>query len=176
MEQNFGVLHKLILLLPYLLVQMITRGGDWAIQNYIIYTYNVNWALPAQAAGAVVNVGLGYVFQKFIVFPDIEGGVTKKIRKPFQTFLVLRACLGVGVFVLLNILFMIWPEQYIFYSGVVTVFMWFYSYKSQRGVFKAKLRDLPRSVRRTREIVLRPKNTRRRIARKLTTVTAPFKT
>ena len=177
MQQNFTVLHKLALLLPYLLVQLITRGGDWAIQNSIIYSCN-SWIafIPAVAMGTAFNLSSGYFLQDKLVFPSESSEAAPKIPNRFGTFAVLRGVYGVTAFLTLTILYIIWPEPYWIYSGVITLCMWLLTYKSQRAVFEAKLRDLPRSVRRTREIVLRPKNTSRRIARKLTTVTAPFKT
>jgi len=173
-EKVFGVIHKSILLLPYFVVQLITRGGDWAIQNLLIYNYDV-WALPAQIAGGIFNVLFGYILQKVIVFKPETLVYTPQMRRQFSTFVILRISLGLGVFVLLNILFVIWPEQYLIYSAVVTVFMWFFSYQYQRDIFQAKLRDLPRSVRKTREVVLRPKNTGRRIIRKIGAVLAACK-
>ena len=177
MEHGFRVLQKLIMLLPYLLVQLMTRGGDWAIQNLIIYTFN-NWMafIPAVALGTAFNLSSGYYLQNKLVFPAKSTEAASKIPNRFGTFAVLRGVYGVTAFFTLTILYRIWPESYWIYSGVITLSMWLLTYKSQRAVFEAKLRDLPRPVRRTREIVLRPKNTSRRIVRKITAVTAAFKT
>jgi hypothetical protein len=151
--------RKTLTIFLYFLIQLVTRGGDWAIQNYLIYVQNF-WALPAQAAGALFNISLGYLFQKMLFRSSNSG-----IRKPLETLAVLRAVYGVGIFLTLNILFLIWPEQYIIYSGIATLIMWGVTYKPQRDVYQATLRDLPRIVRHTRTVVLRPKNTALRIVR-----------
>lgn len=151
MEKILPVAQKMLTLILYVLVQGATRGGDWAIQNYIIYKYD-SWVafLPAVALGAAFNVSFGYILQKMLVFPPGPLTITPAIPNRFGTFVVLRGVFGVSAFVLLSILYILWPEPYWIYSAVITLTMWLLTYQSQRDVFTGRLRQLPRVVRHTR--------------------------
>ncbi len=154
MGHSISALRTGLTFILYFLTQGISRGGDWAIQNYFIYTYD-SWLIfiPAVATGAIFNVSAGYFFQKVLVFrPTGEAPI---MRHRFSTFVVLRAVFGAGAFVTLTILYLIWPEPYWIYSGIVTVTMWVLSYQSQRDVFTGTLRQLPRPVRKTRVLVFK---------------------
>ncbi len=162
METFLRAVHTIIVLIPYLLVQMVTRGGDWAIQNYLIYTVD-SWLifLPAVALGAAFNVSSGYFLQKVLVFPTETSATVSTMPNRFGTFVVLRGVFGAMAFLTLTILYIIWPEPYWIYSGVITLGMWLLTYRSQRAVFTGTLRQLPRAVRKTRVSVFQfPRKTK----------------
>lgn len=167
METILRAVHSIIVIFPYLLVQIVTRGGDWAIQNYLIYSVN-SWLifLPAVALGATFNVTSGYVLQKVLVFPTETSEPAPAMPNRFGTFVVLRGVYGAGAFLVLTLLYTVWPEPYWIYSGIITLLMWLWSYRSQRDVFQGTLRQLPRVVRTTRISVFQvPRKTKRLLRR-----------
>lgn len=166
MEIFLRAVQTVLVLIPYLLVQLLTRGGDWAIQNYLIYTCNNRLIfIPAVALGATFNVCSGYVLQKVLVFPAETSGPASAMPNRFGTFVVLRGVYGAGAFVILTILYVFWPQYYWAYSGIITLGMWLYSYRSQRDVFKGTLRQLPRVVRTTRVSVFQVPRKAKRLLR-----------
>lgn len=168
METFLRAVHSIIVLFPYLLVQIVTRGGDWAIQNYLIYTVK-SWLifLPAVALGATFNVTSGYFLQKLLVFPTETSGPAPAMPNRFGTFVVLRVVYGAGAFLILTLLYVVWPEPYWIYSGIITLWMWLWSYRSQRAVFTGTLRKLPRVVRTTRVSVFQVPRKSKRLLRTL---------
>ena len=167
MERVLHLVYTVAAITPYLIVQLLTRGGDWAIQNYLIYTFN-SWLIfiPAVVLGAIFNVCSGYFLQKVLVFPTETSGPAPAMPNRFGTFIVLRGVFGAGAFVTLTILYAIWPQYYWISSGIVTLCMWLLSYRSQRDVFKGTLRQLPRIVRTTRVSVFQvPRKSKRLLQR-----------
>ncbi len=157
-----NVARQALELLPYLSVQLLTRGGDWAIQNYVIYTFD-SWLAFGSAVvlGAAFNVSSGYFLQKMLVFPQESSTSAPKMPNRFSTFVILRGVFGATAFLTLTILYIIWPESYWIYSGIITLGMWLLTYRSQRDVFTGRLRQLPRAVRKTRVSVFQfPRKTK----------------
>ncbi|MEY2665575.1 MAG: hypothetical protein RLZZ480_680 [Candidatus Parcubacteria bacterium] len=138
----------------YVLVQGVSRGGDWAIQNYLIYSFG-GWFifLPALLAGSIFNLSFGYIIQKTFVFNPAEE--RPHIPRRASTFVILRIMFGAGAFLTLLLLFSLWPADYWIYSGIIMVLMWALSYHAQRDVFTATVRTLPRPVRVTRVVLFR---------------------
>jgi hypothetical protein len=157
------MVRSILSLLPYLSIQLVTRGGDWAIQNSIIYSFeNQLVFIPAVVLGAMFNISSGYLLQKILVFPQTPYQATPKISNRFGTFVVLRGVFGATAFLTLSVLYIFWPEEYMIYSAVITLGMWLLTYQSQRDVFTGRLNQLPRIVRRTRVTVFQfPKKAKR---------------
>lgn len=135
----------------YTISQIISRFGDYFIQNYIVYTGG--WYVYAVFVATVFNLVSGYGLQKLWAFQN-KAPKQQKTWKEVVTFLILRGGYGLIGLAVITILYKLLGVTYWASSLSAMGIMWLISYGASRDLFEGSLDKLPRPIRLVRIFVL----------------------
>jgi putative flippase GtrA len=139
----------------YTLVRIVSRGGDYLISTTLITLYGSDWFFPAVAFSSIFNISIDYLGQKFWAFKQKSEATKRRSTREIILYLFMRGLYAVPAFVALFIMYQILAIPYAISALLVTGSLWFISFEAFQGLFIGSTRHLPRTVRRTRIIILK---------------------
>lgn len=133
----------------FTIVRVVSRSGDLAISNLLIFVYGESWFYPAIIIAAGFNCTVEYVGSKLWTFQDARI-IRRDTTKEVVLYLLIRAFYGIFGFASLFLLYKILSLPYLVSSVAVATVLWFISFQAFQGLFSGVPRGLPRILRRVR--------------------------
>ncbi len=115
-------------------VRTVSRGGDLAIANGLIFFYGESWFLYATVAGALWNFTADLFGQRKFVYNQPSRQTKTLLEEAIPYALLRLAVAGIG-FGALSFLFFVCTLPYYVASITTTLLMWKISYKTTKMFF-----------------------------------------
>lgn len=136
----------------FTIVRVVSRSGDLAISNALIFIYGESWFYPAIMIAALFNCSVEYVGNKLWTFHG-QQTIKRDTKKEIVLYLMIRGFYGVFGFSALILLYKILSLPYLASSIIVATVLWFLTFQAFQGLFSGIPRGLPRTIRKARLVV-----------------------
>lgn len=123
----------------YTVIRLMSRLSDFTAANGLYYIFGPAWFYPAIIIGALFNIVIDYVGQKFWVFQG-RGHTPfhKATRRELFYFLVLRAAYALPALLAFITLYEFFNLPFVATSALVMIAMMFVSFKDFEALFTNK--------------------------------------
>ena len=118
----------------YTLVRFLSRGGDYAISNLIMWFYGETSFYWAIALAAGYNFSVDYVGNEFWAFSD-KHPTKQRNRTSLVSYSFVRLGYGLFGFCVLFLLYKLFLLPYPISSLIAGIVMWLYSFKTFERLF-----------------------------------------